>query len=52
VVLVLSQASPDELDQLVAGDLDATVYTDAGVRDLASRPTELGATPGVRCACT
>lgn len=36
VVLVLSQASAHELDELVAGDLDATVYTASGVRDLAA----------------
>jgi alanine racemase len=35
-VLVLSQASRDELDDLVANDLDATVYTAAGVADLAA----------------
>ncbi len=33
-ILVLSQASPDELDELVARDLDATVYTEAGVAGL------------------
>lgn len=33
-VLVLSQASCDELDELVANDLEATVYTDEGIRDL------------------
>ncbi|CAN5765496.1 alanine racemase [soil metagenome] len=35
-VLVLSQASPDELDQLVAADLEATAYTAAGVQGLAA----------------
>lgn len=34
-VLVLSQASRHELDDLVARDLEATVYTHSGVRDLA-----------------
>lgn len=34
VVLVLSQASHDELDELVAVDLDATVYTASGVQGL------------------
>lgn len=33
-ILVLSQASPDELDELVAHDLDATVYTGAGLEGL------------------
>ena len=33
-ILVLSQASPDELDELVAHDLDATVYTGVGVEGL------------------
>jgi len=42
VVLVLSQASPDELDELVAGDLDATVYTEVGVRDLADAAARAG----------
>jgi alanine racemase len=42
VVLVLSQASPDELDELVARDLDATVYTDDGVRDLAAAAARAG----------
>ena len=35
-VIVLSQASPDELDDLVRHDLDATVYTAAGVQELAA----------------
>jgi alanine racemase len=35
-VLVLSQAAPDELDDLVAFDLEATVYTTAGVEALAA----------------
>lgn len=33
-ILVLSQASPGELEDLVANDLDATVYTSAGLREL------------------
>lgn len=33
-VLVLSQASAGELAELVANDLDATVYSEAGLRDL------------------
>jgi alanine racemase len=35
-IIVLSQASPDELDDLVRHDLDATVYTAAGVQELAA----------------
>jgi alanine racemase len=35
-IMVLSQASPDELDELVRHDLDATVYTAAGVQELAA----------------
>lgn len=35
-ILVLSQASPDELDDLVATDLDATAYTGSGVAGLAA----------------
>ncbi|MFN8018255.1 MAG: alanine racemase [Acidimicrobiales bacterium] len=46
VVLVLSQASPDELDDLVAQDLDATVYTTAGVADLAAAAARAGREPG------
>jgi alanine racemase len=42
VVLVLSQASTDELDELVARDLDATVYTDEGVRDLGAAAARAG----------
>ena len=34
-ILVLSQASPDELDVLVDRELDPTVYTESGVKDLA-----------------
>lgn len=34
-ILVLSQASSHELDDLVAQDLEATVYTLAGIEDLA-----------------
>lgn len=41
-ILVLSQASCDELDELVAHDLDATVYTDEGVRDLAAAAMAAG----------
>lgn len=46
VVMVLSQASADEIDTLVAADLDATVYTASGVAGIAdaarrsSRPAE------------
>ncbi len=42
VVLVLSQASGDELDELVAHDLDATVYTSAGVAALAAAAAAAG----------
>ena len=35
-ILVLSQAAPDELEDLVAFDLEATVYTAAGVEALAA----------------
>ena len=35
-IIVPSQASPDELDDLVRHDLDATVYTAAGVQELAA----------------
>lgn len=43
-VLVLSQASPDELDDLVAHDLDATAYTELGVRGLADAAERAGRT--------
>lgn len=35
-ILVLSQASPHELDDLVAQNLEATVYTRVGIEDLAA----------------
>ena len=35
-IIVLSQASPDELEDLVNHDLDATVYTGSGVQELAA----------------
>lgn len=35
-VLVLSQAAPDELDDLVAFELEATVYTEPGVERLSA----------------
>ena len=41
-VLVLSQASPDELDDLVAHDLEATVYTTTGVEGLARAAQRAG----------
>jgi alanine racemase len=41
-VLVLSQASPDELDQLVAHDLEATVDTSAGAAALAAAAARAG----------
>ncbi|MCU1454491.1 MAG: alanine racemase [Acidimicrobiales bacterium] len=41
-VLVLSQASPDELDQLVAHDLEATVDTSAGATALAAAAARAG----------
>ena len=44
VVLVLSQASADEIDTLVAADLDATVYTASGVRGLADAARRAGRT--------
>lgn len=44
-ILVLSQAAPDELDELVAHDLDATVYTAAGVHDLAVAADRAGRAP-------
>ncbi|WP_421121107.1 alanine racemase [Aquihabitans daechungensis] len=42
VVMVLSQASADEIDTLVAADLDATVYTASGVRGLAESARRAG----------
>ncbi|HRW37767.1 MAG: alanine racemase [Acidimicrobiales bacterium] len=47
-VLVLSQASPDELDDLVAHGLDATVYTDEGIRDLGAAAARRAGGPRVR----
>lgn len=44
VVMVLSQASADEIDQLVEVDLDATVYTKAGVEGLADAARRAGRT--------
>jgi alanine racemase len=44
VVMVLSQASSDEIDTLVAADLDATVYTASGVRGLADAARRAGRT--------
>lgn len=41
-ILVLSQACPDDLDDLVAADLDATVYTAAGVADLSAAALQAG----------
>ncbi|CAN5861436.1 alanine racemase [soil metagenome] len=41
-VLVLSQASPDELDDLVAHDLDATVDTAEGIAALAAAARRRG----------
>ena len=41
-IIVLSQASPDELDVLVDQDLDATVYTEAGARALADAVNAAG----------
>ncbi|MEZ5179333.1 MAG: alanine racemase [Acidimicrobiales bacterium] len=41
-VLVLSQASVHELDDLVAQRLDATVYTPAGVADLGAAAARVG----------
>lgn len=43
-ILVLSQASTDELDALVAADLDATVYTSQGIADLAAAARSAGRT--------
>ena len=51
VVLVLSQASDNELDELVAVDLDATVYTASGVAGLAAAAARAGRSadaPGAR----
>jgi len=45
-VLVLSQASADELDELVAYDLDATAYTATGVEDLGRAAQRGGRGPG------
>lgn len=44
-VLVLSQASVDELDELVAQRLDATAYTTAGVTDLGAAARRAGRGP-------
>ena len=44
VVMVLSQASTDEIDRLVDADLDATVYTASGVADLAAAAARAGRT--------
>ncbi|HWJ96830.1 MAG TPA: alanine racemase [Acidimicrobiales bacterium] len=44
VVMVLSQASADEIDTLVAADLDATVYTASGVAGLADAARRAGRT--------
>lgn len=41
-VLVLSQASPDELDELVRHQLEATAYTVAGVEGLAAAAGRAG----------
>ncbi len=45
-ILVLSQASPDELDELVAQNLDATAYTEAGVGGLVAAADRAGRGPG------
>jgi alanine racemase len=42
VVLVLSQASADEIDTLVESDLDATVYTESGVAGLVAAAHRAG----------
>ncbi len=42
VVMVLSQASADEIDTLVDADLDATVYTASGVQGLAAAARRAG----------
>jgi alanine racemase len=44
VVMVLSQASADEIDTLVDTDLDATVYTETGVRGLVDAAARAGRT--------
>lgn len=44
VVMVLSQASDDEIDTLVDADLDATVYTAEGVEGLAAAASRAGRT--------
>jgi alanine racemase len=44
VVMVLSQASPDEVGTLVDADLDATAYTASGVRGLADAARRAGRT--------
>ena len=41
-VLVLSQASPDELDHLVEAELDATVYAEEAIADLAAAAVRAG----------
>ena len=46
VVLVLSQASADEIDTLVAADLDATVYTASGVDGLVAAARRAGRSAG------
>lgn len=46
VVMVLSQASADEIDTLVAADLDATVYTASGVHGLVAAAARAGRTAG------
>ncbi len=44
-ILVLSQASPDELGDLVAHDLEATAYTAAGVEGLVAAALAAGRAP-------
>jgi alanine racemase len=44
VVMVLSQASADEIDTLVEADLDATVYTPSGVAGLVEAAGRAGRT--------
>lgn len=41
-IMVLSQASPDDLDDLVAQELEATVYTLVGIEDLAAAARRAG----------
>ena len=41
-ILMLSQSSPDEVHRLVANDLEATVYSDAGVAALADAARQAG----------